>query len=87
MAAEKVTVRALLGLWEDEEVVLAGVSHGYETMDQQEWEGVLEAMKDRAPAGTSNWREAWLTIEVDPDSFRLPDLNASVELSSERGGT
>ena len=85
MASEKVTVRALLGLWENEEVVLAGVSHGYEFMSESEWAGVLEEMKERAPAGTSNWREAWLTIEVDPDSLRLPDLSASLELSEDQG--
>lgn len=81
----EVKLRALLGLWDDREIVVAGVKSAeeYETLDVDVWEDLVLEWKERAPAGMDDWREVWMTVEVPANVFAAPTLPSKVEVPAD----
>jgi hypothetical protein len=76
---ETVKVRALIGRWEGQEIVLCGCSPIYDDLDEADWGDRLEIWENDAPAGTSEWKEVWLTVEIDHSLFDAPTLPSKAE--------
>lgn len=79
-------VRALFGLFEGDpdDVVFAGAISDvvWETSDDDEWERQITRLKDNAPVGTTDWREAW--IEFDAPDLSPPKITGKVSEAAEQ---
>jgi len=73
--AATVKLRALLGLWDGEQVIFAGAKRAdeYDTLDHDVWDDLILEWQERAPCGTEAWREVWMTVEIPTDLFEPDD--------------
>lgn len=71
-------LRALSGLYEGDpdEPIFAGAVEEvvWECSDDEDWEKVLDRLKANAPAGTTDWREGWVYLDVPVEAFRPPEI-------------
>lgn len=80
-------LRALFGLFEGDpdDVVFAGAVSEitWELSDDEEWDRHLARFKENAPGDTTDWREVWITVQIDPATFAVPTLPGAVSLPKE----